>query len=50
MGVETSLTINTATSNEYFAEMYAYFRINGIVSDDTCPMTKEVFRKLFNNE
>lgn len=44
------LTINTATSNEYFAEMYAYFRINGIVSDDTCPMTKEVFRKLFNNE
>lgn len=23
---------------------------NGIVSDDTCPMTKEVFRKLFNNE
>lgn len=42
------LTVNTATSGEYFAEMYAYFRINGIVSDDTCPMTKEVFRKLFN--
>ncbi len=41
------LTVNTATSDEYFAEMYSFFRVNGIPSDDACPMTKEVFRKLF---
>ena len=43
------LTVNTATAGEYFAEMYSFFRVNGIPADDACPMTKDVFRKLFNN-
>lgn len=34
----------TGQLNRWMASLY------GIVSDDTCPMTKEVFRKLFNNE
>lgn len=42
------LTLNTSTSSEYFAEMYSFFRVNGIPSDDACPMTKEVFRNLFS--
>lgn len=40
------LTVNTSTPGEYFAEMYAYYRINGIDDDKIAPMTKKLFEDL----
>lgn len=42
------LTINTSTAKEYFAEMYSYYRVNGISNDKVAPMTKKIFKNCFN--